>query len=96
MRPIAVLNGILLGSAVAITAGSAVTLLIVGLLRGETTRLDDEWRPLLVTTLLFAVVSTACAVALTGHLRGSRWRWWAQGLVVVSLVAVGSFLWWLR
>lgn len=87
------LNGILLGTAGAIAVGSAVTLLIVSLLAGENARLQGEWKPLLLTTLLFVVLSTACAAAFVGHLRLRPWRWLAQSAVVLVLAATIAFFW---
>jgi O-antigen ligase len=93
MRPMTMLNGILLGTAVAIAIGTAVTLLIVSLLAGESQRLQGEWRPLLVTTVLFTVLSGVCAAAFVGHLRERTWRWVAQLGVLFSLVAIVAFFW---
>lgn len=93
MRPMTMLNGVLLGTAVAIAIGTAVTLLIVSLLAAESQRLQGEWRPLLVTTILFTLLSGVCAVALVGHLRERAWRWIAQIGVLCALVAIVAFFW---
>jgi hypothetical protein len=93
MRPLAALNGILLGTATAIFIGTAVTLLVVFLLRGEHPRLSLEMRPLLVATLAFAAVSAASAVALYGELRGRAWRWHAQLALAACLGATLALMW---
>lgn len=93
MRPMTMLNGVLLGTSVAIAIGTAVTLLIVTLLAGESSRLESEWRPLLVTTVLFVVLSGLCAAAFIGHLRERAWRWAAQAGVVLAIAAVVAFFW---
>jgi len=93
MRPMTMLNGILLGTAGAIALGSAVTLLIVAVLADESARLQGEWRPLLVTTVLFAALTALCAAAFIGHLRERAWRWSAQVGVVLALAAIVAFFW---
>lgn len=93
MRPMTMLNGILLGTAAAIAVGSAVTLLIVSLLAGDSERLQGEWRPLLVTTVLFVLLTAVCAAAFIGHLRERAWRWAAQAGVLLALAAVVAFFW---
>jgi len=93
MRPLAALDGILLGTAAAIFVGTAVTLLVVVLLRSEHPRLSAELVPLLTTTLAFAVVSAASAVALYGELRARPWRWFAQAALLVCLAAVIALVW---
>jgi hypothetical protein len=93
MRPMTMLNGFLLGTSVAIAIGTAVTLLIVTLLVGESSRLEGEWRPLLLTTVLFTALSGVCAAAFVGHLREHAWRWSAQLGVVLALAATVAFFW---
>jgi hypothetical protein len=91
MRPVAVINGIMFGSAVAI--GLAVTLLVVAVLAPESPRLRGELRPLLATTALFLVVSGATGAAFFGQLLGRRWRWPAQCAALASVAgAVVYFL----
>jgi len=91
MRPIAILNGILLGSSVAICLSCAVTLFIVFLMRGESQHLATELLPMALFTGSFAVVSAICALALYGHLRERAWRWHAQ-IGVVSIISVVAFV----
>lgn len=93
MRPMTMLNGVLLGTAAAIALGSAVTLFIVAVLASESARLQAEQRPLLVTTVLFAVLTALCAAAFIGHLRERAWRWAAQFGVMLGIVAVVAFFW---
>ena len=93
MRPIAALNGILLGSVAAIAIGSAVTLLIVSLLIPDYPRLEAEWRPLLKVTLLFTLTAVAFALAMVGHLRERQWRWLAQGMAVMAFTMLVAAFW---
>jgi peptidoglycan biosynthesis protein MviN/MurJ (putative lipid II flippase) len=93
VRPLAAINGILLGSVAAIAIGSAVTLLIVTLLREDHPRLEHEWRPLVKATLLFALATAAFAVAFVGHLRERRWRWLAQGVAVMAFTLLVAAFW---
>ena len=93
MRPLAALNGVLLGSVAAIAISSAVTLLIVGLLSADHPRLDSEWRPLLKVTVLFALAAVAFAFATVGHLRERPWRWLAQGAAVAAFALLVAAFW---
>ena len=93
MRPMTMLNGILLGTVGAIAVGTAVTLLIVSILAADSDRLQGEWRPLLVTTVVFIALTAICAAAFVGHLRARPWRWYAQLGVIFAVSAVIALFW---
>lgn len=93
MRPLAALNGILLGSIAAIAVGAAVTLLIVAVLRAEHPRLQAEWQPLAKVTLLFASATVAFAAAFIGQLQRRPWRWYAQSAALLTLLGLVAAFW---
>jgi hypothetical protein len=93
MRPLAVLFGIVMGSAVSIAVALTLTLAVFLLLPDQATRLAPEFDPLM-RTLGVAVVMAALSVAgFVGELRGAPWRRPAQLALVLALTAVGWMAW---
>jgi hypothetical protein len=93
MRPLAVLFGIVMGSAVSIAVALTLTLAVFLLLPDQATRLAPEFDPLM-RTLGVAVVMAALSVAgFVGELRGAPWRRPAQFALVLALLAVGWMAW---
>lgn len=91
MRPITVLNGILLGTTGAIAISLAVVVLLYLILQGESPQIAEEIGPLSRATAMFWAAGLACAASFYGHLTERAWRWWAQLGALVVLVLV-SFL----
>lgn len=92
MRPITVLNGILLGSCGSIFLGVAVTLLIFLILGPENPSLKRELGPLGVYALIFLGMTAVSGWAFVGQLLLKPWRWWAQGVLVVTATGVIWYL----
>src|SRR5690606_34858596 len=78
MRPITVLNGIIMGSCGSIFIGIAVTLVIFLVLSPDNPSLQREMGPLSVYAGIFAGLTVLSVVSFMGHLRMKAWRWWAQ------------------
>jgi hypothetical protein len=93
MRPLAVLNAILFGSAAAITFGLCAVLVIYLVLQGRHPQLAEEMGPLLRSSALFAVLATASGLSLFGTLKGLKWRWLAQAAMWVTLIVTGVLYW---
>lgn len=93
MRPLAVLNAILFGSAAAITFGLCAVLVIYLVLQGRHPQLAEEMGPLLRSGALFAVLATVSGLSLFGTLKGLQWRWLAQAAMWVTLVITGVLYW---
>jgi hypothetical protein len=91
MRPITVLNGILLGTTGSIAISLAVVVFIFLVLEGEAPRLNEEIGPLTRITGLFTLMAIAAAASFYGHLIQAPWRWWAQSAALVILTGVGYF-----
>lgn len=92
MRPITVLNGIILGSCGAIFIGIAVTLLIFLLLSPENPSLRRELGPLTVYAGIFAGMTALSAWAFLGQLLLKPWRWWAQAAMLLGGTASVYYL----
>jgi hypothetical protein len=90
MRPLTALLGIVLGSAVAIFVGLAMTFVVYMLLPEFRDRLSGEFAPLLRAIAWTAVVSAAAAAAFVSELRQHRAR---RALLVVLVAVVGLFGW---
>ena len=93
MRPMAVLVGIIMGSAVALTASLTMSAIVFLLLPEYWVRLSSERWPL-IKGLLWAWSLTAVASAsFIGELRGYRWRYATQALLAAMLTALGWIYW---
>ena len=85
MRPAVVILGFVLGSAAAITFALAGTAIVFGILRSDYPRLESELGPLLMSVLLFLLLTLAAGGSFYGELRGRSWR-------RLALVALGVML----
>ena len=92
MRPITVLNGIIMGSCGSIFIGIAVTLVIFLVLGPENPSLQRELGPLTLYAAMFAALTGLSAWAFVGQLLLKSWRWWAQAVMLVAVTAVVFYL----
>lgn len=92
MRPITVLNGIIMGSCGSIFIGTGVTLVIFLFLDTDSPRLQRELAPLMLYAAMFAVLTALSAWAFLGQLLMKSWRWWAQGILFAGLAAAIFYL----
>jgi hypothetical protein len=95
MRPFAVLNAILFGSATAITFGLAGVLIIFLVLQGRHPELTREFGSLLRSGALFATVATVSGLSLYGTLKELNWRRLAQAAMWLA-IAITLALYWPR
>lgn len=93
MRPLAVLFGIVMGSAVSIAVALTLTLAVFLLLPDQATRLAPEFDPLMRTLGVAVVIAGLSVAGFVGELRGASWRRPAQLALVVALVTVGWMAW---
>lgn len=93
MRPLAVLNAILFGSAAAITFGLCAVLVIYLVLQGRHPQLATEFVPLLRSSGMFAALSVVSGLSLYSSLKGLNWRWTAQTAMWIALAATVAFYW---
>ena len=93
MRPMAVLVGIIMGSAIALTASLTMSAIVFLLLPEYWARLASERWPL-IKGLLWAWSLTAVAAAsFIGELRGRSWRFGTQAVLAAMLTALGWIYW---
>jgi hypothetical protein len=93
MRPIAVLNAIVFGSAAAITFGLGGVLVIFLVLQGEYPQMRAEFPVLVRSSALFAVLAAISGASLLGLLKGRSWRWIAHAAMWLVLAGITAFYW---
>jgi hypothetical protein len=93
MRPLAVLLGIVMGSAVSMAAGLILTWVVFLFLSDSAARFAPERIPLARGIAVFTLISAASAASFYGELRERRWRF-ASHVAVVALLAVAVWLYW--
>ena len=72
MRPLAVLNAIVFGSAAAITFGLGGVLVIFLVLQGQYPQMRAEFPVLVRSSALFALLAAVSGASLLGMLKGRR------------------------
>lgn len=93
MSPLAVLTGIILGSAVTVAIGLAMVIVVFLSVSGDYPTLGREYGHLLRSFLLFLGLSFVSGYAFMGTLRQTRWLWVAQGGTWLTIAALGFYYW---
>ena len=93
MRPLTVLTGIVLGSAVATTFGLGSTLIVFLVLSREMPEFRAELPMLLVYVALFVALTAIAGVSFIGQARERPWRGWAQLAMWGALAALAALYW---
>ena len=78
MRPLTVLLGIVMGSAVSVAIGLAMTLIVFALLPEASDRVAAEFAPLGRLFLLTGAFAALASASFYGELRERRWRYWTH------------------
>ncbi|MEE8118730.1 MAG: hypothetical protein V3T39_04130 [Gammaproteobacteria bacterium] len=91
MRPLAVVNGVLLGSLSSIFLGLAVVVFIFYVLGTENPALRDELPALWISTLGFGALAAISAWAFVGQLKTTFWRWYAEVVLILALSGMGWY-----
>jgi hypothetical protein len=87
------LTGVVLGSAVSISAVLAMVLVMFLVVSSDHPSLIQEYRPLVRAIVLFGVLAVLAAAAFFGLQKRRRWRWLAQGAMWSALVAIAWSYW---
>jgi len=93
MSPLAVLTGIILGSAVTIVIGLAMVLVVFLVMSGEQPELAREYFPLLKSFALFLGLAFVAGYAFVGTLRQKRWLWLAQAGTWAAIAVLAAYYW---
>jgi len=93
MRPLAVLLGIVMGSAVSLAVGLILTWVVFLFLSESAARFAPERVPLARGIAVFTLISAASAASFYGELRERRWRF-ASHLALIALLGLAVWLYW--
>jgi hypothetical protein len=93
VRPLAVINAIVFGSAAAISFGLCAVLAIFLILRGQHPEFNDELVPLLRSSAFFVCLAVVAGTSLNGVLRARRWQWFAFAGMWTTVIVIGVFYW---
>jgi len=93
MKPLAMLIGIVMGSAVSITVALALTLVVFMFLPEYASRIGEEFPPLLRALAGSAVIAAVAGSAFYGEVRTARWRRWPQALLAAVLTLTAWLVW---
>lgn len=93
MRPLAILNAIVFGSAAAITFGLSAVVVIYLVLKGQHPELATEFVPLLRSSTQFALLTAVSGTSLWAVLKGRHWHWIAQLAMWFTAMAIGMLHW---
>lgn len=93
MRPLAVLNAIIFGSAAAITFGLGGVLVIFLVLKGQHPEMGAEFPALVRSSIVFTALAAMSGASLYGMLKGLRWRWTAQAGMWLVVAGIAVLYW---
>ena len=93
MTPLAVLTGIIMGSAVTISIGLAMVLAVFLIMAGDYPALAREYGSLLTSFGLFLSLAFSSSYAFLGVLRQTSWRWYAQAATWLAIGVLTTHYW---
>ena len=93
MRPLLVINGILLGSSLSIAVSLLLVLIVFLIIGSDYPRIEREFSPLLSSMLIFTGMTIISAGSFYTQLLGHRSRRWLQGLMWAGFLATGWYYW---
>jgi hypothetical protein len=93
MRPLTVINGILLGSSFSISFSLAAVMVIFLILVDDYPRLSHEIRPLFGSFAIFTVMTAITGLSFYALLKDHPARWPLQVAMWACLVATGLYYW---
>ena len=93
MRPLMVINGILLGSCLSIAVSLGLVLIVFVVLGDDYPRVQHEFRPLVSSLSIFFVMTIISAGSFYTLAREHRLWLPAQGLLWLGLAGTGWYFW---
>lgn len=93
MRPAAVLNAIVFGSATAISFGLGGVLVVFLVLKGRHPEMSSELPTLVRSGVMFAVLAAVSGASLFAMLKELRWRWIAQAGMWLVIAGITALYW---
>src|SRR6186713_558204 len=93
MRPLTVLIGIVMGSAVSLAVGLLLTWIVLLFLPEYREELAQEQGPLAQAIVIFALISAVAAASFYGEIRERQWRL-ATHLAMVMALSLAIWTYW--
>lgn len=93
MRPLTMITGILLGSCLAISVSLALVLIVFLVLGDDYPRLQHEFRPLLISMIIFLGMTIVSAGSFYSLLTHHRARHAAQALMWLGFAGTTWYYW---
>lgn len=93
MRPLTVINGILLGSSFSISFSLAAVMTIFLILGDDYPRLNHEIQPLFGSFVIFTAMTAISGLSFYALLKDHVARWPLQAAMWACLVATGMYYW---
>lgn len=93
MRPLTAVNGLVLGSCLAISISLAMVLIVFLVLGDDYPRLESEFGPLRQSLAIFLTMTVIAALSFYALLINHRARMLGQLALVAGLIATGWYYW---
>lgn len=93
MRPLTAVNGLVLGSCLAISISLAMVLIVFFVLGDEYPRLESEFGPLSQSLAIFFTMTIIAALSFYALLINHKARILGQIVLVAGLIATGWYYW---
>ncbi len=93
MRPLTMITGILLGSCLAISVSLALVLIVFLVLGDDYPRLQHEFRPLLISLIIFLGMTIISAGSFYSLLTHHRARYAAHALMWLGFAGTTWYYW---
>ncbi len=93
MRPLTAVNGLVLGSCLAIAISLAMVLIVFLVLGDDYPRLAGEFGSLTESLAIFTLMTAVSAASFYALVKNHRLRYVAQGVLVFCLVLTGLYYW---
>ncbi len=93
MRPLTVINGVLLGTSLSIFVSLVLVLIVFLVIGQDHPRIQGEFRPLVFSMLIFFGMTIISAGSFYALAVNHRLRLWSQLVVLGGLAATGYYYW---
>ena len=93
MRPLTVINGVLMGTLFSIFVSLLLVLIVFLVIGPDHPRIQGELRPLVYSMLIFFGMTVISAGSFYSLVVNHRYRFWSQGVLLAGLIATGLYYW---
>lgn len=93
MRPLTVINGVLLGTSFSIFVSLVLVLIVFLVIGQDHPRIQGEFRPLVLSMLVFLGMTIISAGSFYALVVNHRLRLWSQLVLLAGLIGTGFYYW---